>query len=284
MKNPWGQREQQPALRIVVAALAVLIVGFLAYRQINRLLGETVTIWVAASDLAEGTVIAKKHLAPIKARTRDLSKDVIANPETIGRVELVRAKAAGRPFFDNDFRRVNPGPGPGLLASVPEGRVLMTYILPDLPISSLGSMLRLGDRFDIMAGRRRDEPLHLAHDVVFLGYIAPPPAESDDSESSGGVGGTLASSFLEAAEENVRAPASSEPASIPLILGVRPEDVRRLVWARSGGFRMFVIFHGREETESGELLSFPADPRPRADEMEVILGSKRRRVALEDPR
>ena len=214
-----------------------------------------------------------------------MRKDVIANPATIGQVELVRAKAAGQKFHENDFRRVNSGPGPGLLASVPEGRVLMTYVIPDLPISSIGSMLRLGDRFDIMAGRGREEPLHLAHDAVFLGYIAPPAPEESNGDGDGGVGGSLASSFLEAAEENVRAPPrGASTSSIPLIIGVRPEDVRRLVWARSGGLRLFVVFHGREETEAGELLPFPADPRPRADEMEVIQGAKRKRVALEDPR
>ncbi len=269
---------------MVVAALAVLIVGFLAYRQIDRWRGKVVTIWVAASDLSQGTVIAKEHLTPIQVRTRNLSNDVIANPATIGQVELVRDKAAGDPFVNNDFRRVNSGPGPGLLASVPPGRVLMTYVIPELPISSIGTMLRSGDRFDIMAGRGREEPLHLAHDAVFLGYIAPPEREETNGSDNGGVGGSLASSFLEAAEENVRGPPPRSGGTIPLIIGVRPDDVRRLVWARSGGLRLFVVFHGREETESGELLPFPADPRPRADELEVIHGAKRKRVALEDPR
>ncbi len=283
MKNPWGQREQQPALRIVVAALAVLIVGFLAYRQIDRWRGDAVTIWVAASDLPQGTVVAKEHLTPIQARTRNLSDDVVANPTAAAQMELVRDKAAGERFVKNDLRRVNSGPGPGLLASVPQGRVLMTYVIPDLPISQIGRMLRMGDRFDIMAGRGRNEPLHLAHDAVFLGYIEPPARE--ENNDNGGVGGSLANSFLEAAEENVRGPPPrSGGGTIPLIIGVRPEDVRRLVWARSGGLRLFVVFHGREEAQSGELLPFPADPRPRADELEVIHGAKRRRIALEDPR
>lgn len=270
-------------MRLVVLAVAAMLILFLVYRQIDRWRGQGITVWVAATDLPAGTQMGAQHLVSMQARARNLSQDVVANPATIGSVALVRPKTAGQLFVESDFRRLAPDPGPGLLGAVPEGRVLMTYELPDLPIAALSAMLRQGDRFDIMAGRGREEPLHMAHDVVFLGRIAPPEAESSDDEDDGGVGRSLADSFASAAKQTIDAPAPVSAGPSPLLIGVRPEDVRRLVWARSANLSLFVVFHGSKEAQAGELLPFPPEPRARADQVELILGANRSRVSLSDP-
>ncbi len=281
MKNPWG-RQEQPGLRVAVVAVATLLVGFLVYRQIGRWRGDVVTAWVPAVDVAPGTRLTPEQLTPIQARQRALPKDVVLDSATIERSEVLRPKAAGSIFVAGDLREVPPPRDPGLLAAMPEGRVLMTYRFPGLPIAALSRMLRRGDRFDVFAGRRGREPLHMARDVIFMGWIRPPRSDGDSDEDDG-VGDTLAETFTDAAQSSIGAP-PARPGARPILLGVRPEDVRRLVWVQSVGLRLSVVFHGRTEVESGELLTFPAEPRPRADQIELILGASRSRVPLENLR
>jgi len=74
-------------------------------------------------------------------------------------------------------------------------------------------------------------------------------------------------------------PSTSGPP--PVLLGVRPQDVRRLAWVESAGLKVSVILHGRIEAEKGELLLFPFDPP--SNEMELILGTYRGKVSFENP-
>ncbi len=268
-----------------MAAVVVVVVlaGFLVYRQIARWQGELVTAWVPVADLRQGARLTPERLTAIQVRQRALPQNAVLDPmAALRRPQAARPKAAGAIFITSDLRRAPPDRGPGLLASVPEGYVLMSYKLPDLPIAAMGPMLRAGDRFDIFAGRGRNEPLHMAHDVVFLAWIQPPANDADDNADDG-VGDSLVDSFTEAAQSTIGQQPARSTGPSPLLLGVRPEDVRRLVWAASSRLKMFAAFHGRVETEKDELLPIPAEPRPRADQVELILGANRSRVSLTDP-
>ncbi len=262
--------------------VVVVLAGLLLFRQVDRWRGQVVTVWVPLADIPGGTRLSQEQLTPIQVRQRALPEGAVVDPAARGRSEVVRPKAAGAIFVAGDLKRLPPARGPGLLAAVPEGYVLMAYKLPGLPISALAPMLRQGDRFDIFAGRRRDEPLHMAHDVVFLGWIRPPESEGGDDDDEG-VGDTLVDTFTAAAQSTIGDQPVAGPGPTPLLLGVRPEDVRRLVWASSARLAMYAAFHGRLEAEKGELLPIPAEPRPRADQVELILGWKRKRVSLTDP-
>ncbi len=270
-------------MRVAVVAVVVVLAGLLIVRQIGRWQGEPVTVWVPVVDLQPGARLKPEMLTTVEVRQRALPPAAIPDPGTIGRSDIARPKKAGTIFVKGDLKVLPPDRGPGLLASVPEGYVLMPYKLPGLPISAIAPMLRQGDRFDIFAGRRRDEPLHMAHGVVFLGWIRPPEADANAGGDEEGVGDTLVDSFTTAAQTTIGDGPAPPPAAPPLLLGVRPEDVRRLVWASSSNLSMYAAFHGQTETRKGELLPIPAEPRPRADQVELILGAQRSRVSLTDP-
>ena len=279
-QNLWGRRDL-PYLRIAIVAVTLVLVGLLAYRQLDRWRGDAVNIWVAASDLEAGTGVAAEDPRSIQLRRPAVPKGTVINRSNIEGAELVRPKAMGAMFVDGDLRRVDAGPGPGLAGSVPEGRVLMAYTLPGFPIAELADMLRLGDHFDVFSFLR-GEPLHIAHDAIFLGWIRPrEPANNNGDDES--VGGTLASALTDAAAEQI-GPRSAGSGPSPLLLGVRPEDVRRMVWAKNSGLPLTAILHGKAEADEEALLGFPADPRPRSAEVEVILGKTRERLPLEDLR
>lgn len=258
-------------MAILVAAIG--LVGLLVYRQVDRLRGAVVPVWVAASDLEEGAVLTGENLVTASLREQSLPQATVRLRANIEGRELLRAKKQGESFQAGDLRRTRRDPGPGITEQVPEGRVLMTAILPGFPIAQLNEMLRYEDRFDIFA-QGRGEPLHLAHDVIFLGWIAPRQAQSSDN-GGGRVG--LVDTLTEAA--NTAGSRGSGPT--PLLLGVRPEDVRRLVWALNARVRLSVIIHGRDEVREGKLLPFPVQPRPRAEVVDLIAGSKRRKVSLQ---
>lgn len=275
-------RRGQPLARGLALAVAVVLVGLLAFRQFDRWRGKEVTTWVAAEDLEAGTELTAEHLTPVEVRKRSAPRGAVLDRAKVEAAELVRPKAAGATILIADIRPRRPDRGSGLAAAVPEGRVMMPYTLPGFPIAQLADQLRSGDRLDVFSFLR-GEPLHIARDAIFLGWIRPRNGNGDgngNGKSNGkGIGSTLVGTMTEAAEQNTRSPAPPA-APTPLLLGVRPEDVRRLVWAKNSGLPLTAVLHGRLEVESGELLGFPAESRPRAAEVEVILGDDRVRQPL----
>lgn len=275
-EGPWG-RQEQPYLRAAVLVVAVAVLGLLVYRQVDRWRGEQVTIWVAASNLARGETVEEEDLLPLEVRAADKPEAAMIDRKNIIGAILTRALPEGAAFLAGTVRPPVPEAGPGLAGAVPAGRVLMTYTLPGFPIADLANMLRRGDRFDIFAfGGGNTGPLHMAHDVVFLGWIRPRQAAAAADEDDG-IGRGMVERITEAAERAEAPPAQGGRAS-PLLLGVRPEDVRRLVWAENSGVPLSVVIHGKTEVEGGELLPFPMTRPP---EVELILGAQRTKLPLQ---
>ncbi len=262
--------------------VSIVLAGLLAYRQVDRWRGRTVTLWVAATALEPGTRIGAQQLASIQRRDRALPKGTLVDLGAIQGWNLVRPKAAGETFVQGDLARPPVDPGPGLAGVVPEGRVLMTTKLRGFPIESMAEMLRRGDHLDVFA-LGTGAPLHMARDAIFLGWIRPEEPPADPGGDDDGVGDGLVDAFTRAAGDAIAPPPPpSNSGPPPVLLGVRPEDVRRLAWVESAGLRVSVVLHGRVEAEKGVLLGFPGTPNDAA-QIELILGARRSRVSLESP-
>ncbi len=283
MRNLWA-RQQQPLVRVAVLAVSVVLAGLLAYRQVDRWRGKIVTVWVAAADIEAGTRIAAQELTPTQQRDRAVSADTVLKLDAIEGMNLVRPKAAGQSFVKGDLSRPPRQRGPGLSGVVPEGRVLMSIRLRGFPIADLADQLRRGDHLDIFSiGPPR--PLHMGRDAIFLGWIRPEDDESNGNGNGdgngGGVGGGLVDAITRATESAMAAPPRGPAGPSPVLLGVRPQDVRRLAWVESARVRVSVVLHGRNEVEKDELVLFPYDPP--GNEMEVILGPRRATVSFAKP-
>ncbi len=265
---------------MALLAVAVALVGFLLYRQFDRWRGEEVTVWVAASNLEAGTVLAAENLSPLKARERRLPDGTVRERRAIQGWQLRQRKQQGVAFFEGDLVRPPRDPGPGLAEMVPAGRVLMTLELPGLPVREIAESLRLGDRFDLFTFGRTEfspaSPVVVARNVVFLGWIQPRGAESEGEEGPGNAGGMF-SSFLDAAGDAAGSAGGGGGGPSPFLLGVRPQDVNRMVWAQSTRGPLSLIVHGKTEVQSGELLPLP-EPRP--FEVELITGPRRQRLPI----
>ncbi len=267
-----------------MVAVIVALLGFLAYRQIDRSRGKSLTVWVATSDLEPGTRIGAQHLTPLRTREAAVPAGVITDRRQIEGWDLVRAKPAAAPFVAGDLARPAPPLDDGLAGIVPEGRILMTFDPPaGLPVAQLTAVWRQGDRFDIFAVGGRDGPLHMARNVIYMGWIEPP------AEAAGGGGGGdesrggLYSSFR-GAMESAAGGGGGSTSSNPLLLAVNPEDVRRLVWAQGAGIPLSIVLHGHTEVEAGALLELPGPPPGvPPTEVEVIIGANRQRVRFQGP-
>lgn len=281
LQDQWGRRER-PFQRAAILAVAVALVGFLVYRQIDRWRGEEVTVWVAASNLEAGTVVAAENLTPIEVRERQVPEGTVLERRSIQGWQLRQRKQQGVAFFTGDLARPPRDPGPGLAEMVPPGRVLMTLELPGLPVLELAESLRLGDRFDIFTFGQPQTgpagPIVVARNVVFLGWIEPRGPETDGESGDGAAGtGGMFSNFLQAAGDAAGAGQAGGGGPSPFLLGVRPEDVNRMVWAQSTRGPLSLVIHGQAEVKSGELLALP-EPRP--FEIELITGARRQKLPV----
>ncbi|MEE8522345.1 MAG: hypothetical protein V3T72_00310 [Thermoanaerobaculia bacterium] len=280
LQDQWGRREK-PFQRAAILAVAVGLVGFLIYRQVDRWRGEEVTVWVAASNLEAVTVIAAESLSPIQVRERQVPEGTVLERRSIQGWQLLQRKQQGVAFFDGDLARPPRDPGPGLAEMVPAGRVLMTLELPGLPVLELAESLRLGDRFDIFTYGRTQSgpagPIVVARNVIFLGWIQPRGPEGNGESGDEGVAGGMFSNFLEAAGDVSGGAAGGGGGPSPFLLGVRPEDVNRMVWTQSTRGPLSLVIHGQTEVKSGELLHLP-EPRP--FEIELITGARRQKLPI----
>lgn len=281
LQDQWGRREK-PFQRAAILAVAVALVGFLIYRQVDRWRGEVVTVWVAASNLEAGTVIAAEGLSPIQVRENQVPDGTILERRSIQGWQLRQRKQQGVAFFNGDLVRPPRDPGPGLAEMVPAGRVLMTLELPGLPVLELAESLRLGDRFDIFTFGQTQSgpagPIVVARNVVFLGWIQPrgPEGDGESGEAAAGTGGMF-SNFLDAAGDAAGGGGGGGGGPSPFLLGVRPEDVNRMVWTQSTRGPLSLVIHGQTEVKSGELLNLP-EPRP--FEVELITGARRQKLPI----
>lgn len=279
LQDQWGRRER-PFQRVAILGVALALVGLLVYRQIDRWRGDEVTVWLAASNLETGTRIAAEHLSPIQTRERAVPEGTILERRQIEGWELRRPKQQGTAFFTGDLVRPAPDPGPGLADLVPEGRVLMTFNLRGLPIEEFAQALRMGDHFDLFSFARTEGqpigPILVARDLVFLGWIqerGPEGGGGGSDDSSGGLLGGLSELAAAAAPSGGR----GGPSLTPFLLGVRPYDVSRMVWAQSTGAPISVVIHGRSEVRAGELLEVPLPAS--SQQIELITGARRRKMS-----
>jgi hypothetical protein len=253
--------------RGAILLLVFALVGILVVRQVNRFRGNPVDLWVAAADLAPGTVVQGGQLTKRTLREPSLPANVILDRGIIEGRQLAKAKAAGSPFFRTDF--APPDRGPGVAGILPEGRVLILVRLRGSAIDQLAEQLRFGDRLDIVGSGGAWTAL-VAQDAFFLGWIEPQP--SSNAGSQGGSGGLLGNLTAAAA----RSQAQPEPVS-PLLLGVHPQDAVPLAEAQAAGLTLTPVFHGKSEVEKGTRLILT---RPRFEEIELISGAKRERIPL----
>ena len=255
--------------RGAILLLVFALVGILVVRQVNRFRGTPVDLWVAAADLAPGTVVQGGQLAKRTLREPELPANVVLDRGIIEGRQLAKAKAAGSPFFRTDF--APPDRGPGVAGILPEGRVLLLVRLRGSAIDQLAEQLRFGDRLDIVGSGGAWTAL-VAQDAFFLGWIQPQqPAGAGREGASGGLLGNLTAAATKSSQGAPDASAS------PLLLGVHPQDAVPLAEAQAAGLTLTPVFHGKNEVEKGTRLILT---RPRFEEIELISGAKRERIPL----
>jgi len=288
--NPAKNGPNRNLVRGALLAIAVVLLGILVYRQMQRSHGVTVKVPVATQDLEAGAVVEPEKLGEAGFPIEELSTNTVRNPASIEGRTLAKAKAAGVPFLRGDL--APPAGSPGLAGILPEGRLLMFVPVTGMPMNDIAAELRFGDRFDLLALRGRRPALEelafssqawtVARDVYYLGWVSPRPPGggqqgSDEDSQEEGIGRLLTS----AAEAQAAANSGGGGGMSALLLGIHPEDVLPLAEAQAVGAPMALVLHGRKEVEAGELLVLP---RPRLNEVELILGGNRTRIPLRRPR
>lgn len=247
-------RDRRRLLQIGLLAVALLLVGVLGFRQVQRLMNQR-EVWVASSDLPAGSTIGPQNLKRIKLSENALPKGTLADANAIAGRELSRPKQAGEPFVGGDFQ------GQERIAAVaemvPEGRVLTTIRVNRglVPYRNLKS----GDRLDIVSvgGTARV----VAHDAYLVGQLvaSKPPAPPTGR----------AAMIPPAPQQNVT------PPTIGLILALHPEDALPLAQATAGKGQVQVVLHGKTEVASGELIELP-----QKNPVEYIAGSRRTQLVV----
>ncbi len=259
--NGNGNGQPKPYLKIALLAVAVILVGLLVYRQVDRLSGPKRSVWVAKGNLAQGAVLGRDDFVERSVRESKIPAGAVEDlSKVIGR-RLARVKPAGAPLVATDFGAVNGDSG-SIARLVPEGRVLMTLTVGarSLPLSEL----RRGDRLNLLAVSGRGDSGSVARDAYFVGWIR--PQESGGREKASIFGIDLA-------------PPGRPPSNdtVSLLLALLPEDVARVARAEAARYRINVVLHGRTEVQEGRLLELPS---PRRTQVELISGGKRQNVAL----
>lgn len=254
----------QTVVRAVLLVAAVALIGVLLYRQVSRLGGNRVPVWVAATDLRPGQMVTPGLMKLIQAPP---PKGALVEQQGIAGRQLKVAKPAGQPFYNADLE---PRPVPPPLAStIPVGRLMATVKVSalDLPTQEL----RAGDRLDIIQAGPGGVVM-VAHDAYMMGNLS---TQSAAREANKIMGVDLA-------------PPSAGPAAAAeaLVLGVFPEDVFPLAAAEASGHKLKIVLHSDTEVKSGVLLT-PDPPRPAPPgeglpAVEIITGKTKETIYVRD--
>lgn len=256
-------------LKVLVLVLVVIVVAVLAWRLVDRWRGPVAEVWVAAADLAPGSLVGDDDLERDQRRVKKLPAGALVRQEAIAGRLLGRRKQAGDPFVGGDFRRASegePAPEPALAELLPEGRVLMEVLVPLENVVT--RELRRGDRLDLLAtSRRNGRPQLVADDVYMLGWVDPNRLRQeqqdsededagngdDDAESQQSLIQSLLQTSTRPAASSARGPVMTRSSN--LLLALNPEDVVPLAEARANGAALTVVLHGRKEVKDGQLLT-----------------------------
>ena len=258
-----GSGSRPPILKIALLVLAVAIVGFLLYRQIQRWNAPTQDVWVAGDSFASGRLIGSQDVVPRKVRARTVPAGAIIDRAAIQGKQLVKSKEAGQFFFANDLTVPSNGKKTALTRLIPEGRVLVTLFLNKRSIPY--TELRQGDRMAVFAigddrGGGIDGSEVIAQDAIFVGSISYRQPKQQNSQR-GPLGIDVSPPTRTRTEKTVA-----------LMLALRPEDVFPVVEAQASNANISAALHGKEE-----LLDIsPARP----DRVELITGPNRQTIAI----
>lgn len=243
-------RERRRYLQIGLLALALLLVGVLGFRQVQRLMNQR-EVWVASSDLPAGSTIGPQNLKRVKLSESALPKGTLADANAIAGRELSRAKQAGEPFVGGDFQGQERAAA--VAEMVPEGRVLTTIRVNRglVPYQNLKS----GDRLDLISNGRV-----VAHDAYLVGQMVSKPTPPPTGR---------AALIPPPITQNTTAP------TIGLILALHPEHALPVSRATAGRGTVQVVLHGKTEVASGQLIVLP-ERYP----VEYIAGARRTQLAV----
>lgn len=248
-------RDRRRYLQIGLLALALLLVGVLGFRQVQRLMNQR-EVWVASSDLPMGATVGPQNLKRVKLSESALPKGTLADANAIAGRELSRAKQEGEPFVGGDFQGQEKAVA--VAEMVPEGRVL-TMVRVNRGLVPYRN-LKNGDRIDLVALGER--VYVVAHDAYLVGQSIPkPPPEAAPT----GRAAMIPPSPMQ----------NTTPPTIGLILAVHPEDALPIAQATSGKGQVRVVLHGKAEVASGQLIELPQH-----NPVEFIAGSRRTQLVV----
>jgi Flp pilus assembly protein CpaB len=262
-----GGSDRRKYLLMSLLALALLLVAYLGYRQVTRMMSPAQEVWVAASDLAPGTTLGPGNLKKAKVAESALPKGVLADSRALAGRAIARSKEEGEPFVREDFasgaeRMV------AVAEMIPEGRVLTTIRVAKglVPYRNLKN----GDRVDLVSvanARGGGFARVVARDAHLVGMIFTQQAAQAAAPRN-----SLA---------QIVASASTQPKTDPtvgLVLALHPEDVLPLSQAyNSPRTRVQVVLHGAAEVASGQLLELPERG---ASGVELIAGNNKSRLMV----
>ncbi len=268
------------AFKQVLLVVAVLLVGFLAYRMALRLSGPPQQVWVARNALPVGSVVGAGDLEAVTRRGRRVPEGAVTDRRQIEGRRLARPLAAGEPFVGGALTRSQSAQqrAQSLTELLPPGRVL-TRVLIDID-SVLMHELEFGDRFEIVASGGSagpEEPASrvVASDAFFFAWVDPALLAGNGNgngsrpRQSGLLASLLATPGLEAGG-GPRATSSTK-----LMVALKPEDVLPVSEAAAVGGSLSMVLHGRREVTEGRMLTLPA-ARPVV--VELIDGNRREKV------
>lgn len=259
--NGNGNGSHPPYAKIGLLALAVAIVGFLFFRQVDRLRSPVREVWVAADTFASGRDLASGDLVARKVRAKAIPEGAILDPRLIQGKQLAGRKEAGEFFFASDLEAPAGSRRGSLTGLIPEGRVLVTLFINkrSIPYTELSR----GDRLAVFATGSNGEPHVVARDALFVGSITSRTPQTADRR--GPLGMDLTPPTLSRTER-----------TIALMLALQPEDVFAVVEAQAANAKMSAALHGKQETQEDRLLDLSP---PREGVVELINGPERQTIA-----
>jgi Flp pilus assembly protein CpaB len=251
--------------RVLLLVAAVGLAGFLVYRQIDRMSGSKVPVWVTTADLRAGQAVTADALQLIQAAPP--AGAIVNRTDIVGRT-LAQPKLKGQAFYVRDFPV--PQVPESLASTIPAGRVLGTLRIESMDMP--GPQLREGDRLDIVQAGPGGASL-VAHDAYVLGMLTPAAARTTAGDSGKVMG-------VDISIPNLDAP---RMAGAALVLGLRPADVFPLARGEASGQKLKLVLHSNSEVEAGKLLDLrpPTAPRGRPQPViEVHRGANTERVSV----
>jgi len=280
--NGNGNGHGKSALKIVLLVVAVLVVGLLLFRQVERFSGPRKEVWVASGNLSAGALLSAADFQRASFRESELPQDAVeagADEELEGR-QLVRPKQEGEPFVRGDVTtpRTPEQKAASLAELLPEGRVLTTVRVNVMSV--LMNELRLGDRFEIVAAGSNKAARVVASDAYFLAWIDPSLLAQRNSrpEASEQPRGGFLASLLATPPELLNRGGGGGAASnaTNLLLALFHEDVLAVKQAETAD-RLSLVLHGKREVEEGRMLQLPAGG---TSSVELIAGARRESVPV----